>query len=125
MDLNSSPCRLRPRLLICGPLSLSVSGLACLVESVSREKELESITSSAAMPLLASEDKNPGQIASFCQDELLFQGLIFCASLRWHLFLDLTAFQRSQQGLNSFLSITASLEPRQNMSWTFLDFLLP
>lgn len=67
MDLNSSRCRLRPRLLICGPLSLSVSGLACLVESVSREKELDSITHSAAMPLLASEDKNSGQIASFCQ----------------------------------------------------------
>lgn len=67
MDPSSSPCRLRPRLLICG---VGV-GVRCSVSGGERiqRKELRSITHSAAVPLLASEDENPGQIASFCQDK--------------------------------------------------------
>ena len=47
-------------------LSLSVSASAWLLESTSREQEPGSVVCSAAVPLLASGDKNPGQIASFC-----------------------------------------------------------
>lgn len=47
-------------------VAVGVSGSARLVESMPGEKEPESSTSPAAMPFLASEEKNLGQIASFC-----------------------------------------------------------
>lgn len=60
---------LQPGATLAGPrpvVAVGVSGSARLVESMPGEKELESSTSPAAMPFLASEEKNLGQIASFC-----------------------------------------------------------
>lgn len=62
MDLSSSPCRLRVCLLVWSLVTVGATG----GEQV-QEKELGSISSSAAMPLLASGDKNPGEVTSVCQ----------------------------------------------------------
>lgn len=67
-DLSSSPCRLRPHLLIWSLVTVGARVGLAGGEQFSRERErkLDSIAS-AAVPPLARKDKNAGQMGPLCQ----------------------------------------------------------